>query len=141
MDYMVSRVRLLHAWQTGQPGGIGFGEEQYVDLNRTRLAINPAEELVAMHLSRAETSSLVPHLADEDYVLAFSFFRDFMPERHLYRVNDVLAEVINETTQRTSIDLADYYALPAADRPAWLLTKAKAVSRSGLKPGPRTRPD
>jgi hypothetical protein len=133
VQYLVARLRLLSAMQMGQPGGISFGDEQYATLERKVLVVNPATTLLDMHLTSGELAGLVPHLGDEDFVLAFSFFRDFMPERNLYRVNEVVANVINWRVGHTVIDMSDYYSRDPAQRPAWLAQKALALSHVRIR--------
>ncbi|HEY3354463.1 MAG TPA: HEAT repeat domain-containing protein, partial [Polyangia bacterium] len=118
--YLAARLRLLTCIQTGQPGGVSYGDTQYAASRfrpargpaRQEPVVNPFTELLAMKLTVGELPLLVPRLADESFMPTFSYWRDFHPQRTLHRVSWAAAEIINAVATR---DLADLPAYQAAD--------------------------
>ena len=79
--------------------------------------INPYLELRALKLAVADLTVLAPYLAKEEYMLAFSYWRDFHPDRTLHLTAWPIAELIDEAARRDLADLSTLYALPREARP------------------------
>src|SRR5262249_30871788 len=78
--------------------------------------INPYRELGEMKLTVADLPALVPYLADENYLLAFSYWRDFHPNRTLHQVNWAVAELVNDAAARDLADLNTFSGLDEEGR-------------------------
>ena len=122
IEYLAKRLRLLNCFQMGQPGGVRYEDPQFIepgfkvykaDEDKKAFAINPYIKLKEMKLKIAELPVLVPFLADENFMLAFSYWRDFHPDRTLHRVNWAVANIINETAMHELIDVSHYSSLDA----------------------------
>ena len=100
VTYLARRLRLLNCFQWGQPGGVDFRDPQYAESRKFNEqgtpVVNPYVELRSMHLQISELPTLIPFLADENFLPTFSFWRDFHSDRTLYRVNGIVAALINE---------------------------------------------
>jgi hypothetical protein len=121
IKFLADRLRLLNCWQWGQPGGVNYEDEQYCDPDSKgdksgKVVINPYNELRKMKLQIADLPTLVPYLADEDYMLVFSYWRDFHPSRTLHQVNWAIAGLLNETAKRDLAELATFTSLDEAGR-------------------------
>src|SRR5207244_3150902 len=130
-EYLAKRLRLLNAFQWGQPGNVDFKGRMTREPMSTfppmaRLAsrppgtevINPLVELTKMKLEVRELPPLLPFLDDENFVLANGYWRDFHPGRTLYRVNSFVARLINVAATTDLIDWAKYSAGDAESRQA-----------------------
>ncbi len=99
VKFLADRLRLLNCAQWGQPGDVNYTDPQWSapgSAGDRKEVINPFNELRAMKLSPTELAFLAPYLTDDDFMLVFSFWRDFHPERHLHRVNWAVQDIINE---------------------------------------------
>ena len=124
IKYLAERLRLLNCHQWGQPGGVSYRDEQFASAQQSKekpaAVINPFNELTAMKLAVADLPPLVPYLADEDYMLVYSYWRDFHPGRDLHQVNFAVAEIVNATAKRDLADLGAFNRLDEAGRKAHL---------------------
>lgn len=96
--YMADRLRLLTCRQWGQPGGISFSDQQsnLPDANGAEnYVLNPLTTLAEMKLTRADCAELLPYLEDRNFVLGYSFFRDFHPSRSMHRVGELVCLLLN----------------------------------------------
>jgi hypothetical protein len=122
IKYLAARLRLINCRQMGQPGGVDYQDEQSSapfagkDANKGKPVINPANELHALKLQAADLPALAPSLADDNFMLMFSYWRDFHPSRSVYQVNMVVAELMNEAAARDLAELATYNGLDEAGR-------------------------
>ena len=115
--YLAKRIRLLNAFQWGQPGGVDFGAPQSREprsdqRNKPNASgvetINPLIELRNMHLEVRDLPTLIPFLDDDNFVLAYGYWRDFHPDRDLYRVNGFVVRFVNDAARRELIDWSAY---------------------------------
>lgn len=118
VQYLAARLRLLNCIQLSQPGGLNIRAKQMAEPFRKvsfkgTEVINPYSELRAMKLEIAELPELIPFLADENFVLAFSYWRDFHPDRQLHRVNEAVADIVNDVAKRDLANLKVFAHLPA----------------------------
>ncbi|MHB1036169.1 MAG: hypothetical protein ACYC35_18070 [Pirellulales bacterium] len=130
IEYLAPRLRLLNCFQWGQPGGVNYNDPQAAEPGRelallattdpTVTVINPYVELCRMDLRVAELPALVPYLADENFMLTFSFWRDFHPDRELHQVNWAVARVINAAARREVVQIGGFCDLNAERRRAFL---------------------
>ncbi len=125
IKYLADRLRLLNCIQMSQPGGIDYDQPQYrLPMGKSGESkvevINPYTELEKMKLTVADLVTLAPHLADENYMLAFSYWRDFHPDRTLHMVNWAVADLVNAAAKRDLADLATYFRLDPAGKQAHL---------------------
>jgi hypothetical protein len=133
IKYLCNRLRLLNCIQFYQPGGISLSSKQYsvpsttFDKSRQALAnwpiyhegeelpqyevINPYDELLKMSLTPADVKLIVPYLEDNDYIVAFSFHRDFKSERYLHKVNSVISDIILKSIGKSFVDLRNFDSL------------------------------
>jgi hypothetical protein len=100
--YLASRLRLLHCVQPGQPGGVSYDDPQYRDPCKPFThpkddpkVINPYVELQKLNLNTDDLLVLAPYAADRDYLLTYSYWRNFAPERTLHRVGWVIGDLVN----------------------------------------------
>jgi hypothetical protein len=128
IDSLCRRVRLVNAFQAGQPGGIWYGEAQYAEpcgintdasfgLRQGKtVVINPLVELAGpipgggvywrsaksegMELTVADIPALAEHLREDWFVLAVSFHRSFTPSRTLHHTRPLVASLINRLARR-----------------------------------------
>jgi hypothetical protein len=104
--WLAERLRLLNCLQLGQPSDVNYHDPQFSTVDKrddeakTGDVINPFNELLALKLTVAELPSIVPALADTNFMPTFSYWRNFHPSRTLHRVNWVVARVINRTAKR-----------------------------------------
>ncbi len=113
---LADRIRLLKCRQWGQPGGIDYGETQFASPEGTgEKVINPYAELLALKLLPADIKVLLPYLRDQDFILAFSYWRSFHPDRHLHRVSWVVAAIINQAAAQELVDDRAVAALADSD--------------------------
>lgn len=114
-DYLTGKLNLLNYVQLGQPGGISYNMPQtripYLkmfkdttikedkDLERYYV-INPFEEIIKLKPTKAELIQLSALLDDSTFIPAYSYFRDFFPDRTVHQVNWVVAELINQVEHR-----------------------------------------
>jgi hypothetical protein len=117
IDYLAKRLRLLNCQQWGQPGGVNYedlqnsepfagGRKKGVEL------INPVVELEKLNLDVADLPVLIPFLGDDDYMLVFSYWRDFHPDRTLHQVNWIIVGLVNHVAAH---DLADFASFVGQD--------------------------
>ena len=66
--------------------------------------INPLVEMDNLKLEVKELPALLPFIDDENYVLAYGYWRDFHPTRYMYQVNGFVVEIINRVAHRDLID-------------------------------------
>ncbi len=106
IKFLAGHLRLLNCFQSGQPGGVNYSDPQYVDHGERwnpkggNEVPNPYVELLRMKLSIRDLLTLVPFLADEDFLPTFSYWRDFHPDRSLHRVRWLVANLVNEAAKR-----------------------------------------
>lgn len=127
IKYLVDRLRLLNCIQNSQPGGISYSSTQYsvpiasfskaipalsnfpmrnqADELKNFEVINPYVELLKMELSPTDIKIIAPYLADPDYILAYSFHRDFMSQRVLYKVSWVVSDIFLNSVGKEFLDL------------------------------------
>jgi hypothetical protein len=126
VQYLAARIRLLNAFQWGQPGGVDFDagqtRESSAELAKKRhkgatVTLNPIVELERMKLEVKDLPALLPSLDDENFVVAYGYWRDFHPGRNLYRVNYFVLNLINEAAAKELIPHA-YLAADATRRKA-----------------------
>lgn len=121
IEFLAAHLRLLHCVQWGQPGGVSYSDPQYLKPLREykgtpETVVNPFNELHAMNMTVGELASLVPFLADEDFMPTYSYWRNFHPGRTLHRVNWAVAELVNETAGRDLADLEKFGTLSAGEK-------------------------
>ena len=109
--YLGQHLRLLHAAQWGQPGGVDFeGKKSLpagVNEDKTNIAslkINPYGELKHIVVQTEDLPLLLPFLDDQNYVLAYGYWRNFHPGRSLYRANDLVAGIINAVAKHPLVN-------------------------------------
>jgi len=127
IDYLLKRLKLLNCIQESQPGGISYKSTQYsipsVSLSKSMQVldnfpmynneidyevINPYNELLKIELKVDDIMRVAPYLANSDYILAYSFFRDFQPQRILYKVNWVVADIILNSVGKDFTDMNSF---------------------------------
>jgi hypothetical protein len=133
INYLAKRLRLLNCIQWGQPGDISYMSEQYsvpiasfidpkqpksnfpsgFDQEKTHgyEVINPYEELLNMSLSVKDLKTFVPYLFCSDYILGYSFFRDFQPQRTLHKVNWAVSNIILKSVGKEFLDMSTFDTL------------------------------
>ncbi|MEL6345964.1 MAG: hypothetical protein AAFV53_22830 [Myxococcota bacterium] len=105
IEHLLDRLRLLNAIQWGQPGGVDYNEAQFDtpidgrDPEASTALLNPFTALRAMDLAPADIPTLLPALEDDDFMVMFSYWRDFHPDRSMHRVRDAVAWLINEAAE------------------------------------------
>lgn len=115
--YLAKRMRLLNCIQMSQPGGVSYSDKQtrdslYAQNFEDRVTvINPYNELKHMKLNVGELKHLVPWLSDDNYMLVFSYWRDFHPTRTFHRVNWAIADIINDVAKRDLANLEKFTRL------------------------------
>jgi hypothetical protein len=127
IKYLTDRLRILNCIQDSQPGGISFSSTQYSipisffsksipaksnfplrnidDKLKKYEVINPYDELIKMKLTPLEIKIIAPYLAGSDYILAYSFHRDFAPQRVLFKVSFVASDIILKSIGKEFLDL------------------------------------
>jgi hypothetical protein len=142
--YLADRLRLLNCFQWGQPGGVNFDDPQsdrprgtsvWVDgaaeaakqQDKPIDVINPYGALRSMKLEVRDVPPLLPYLADENFTLTYSYWRDFHPGRTMYRVNELVASIVNGVAKHDLADMATYAALDANGKKQHLEQVAKWV--------------
>jgi hypothetical protein len=127
IKYLAERIKLLNCFQQSQPGGISYKSEQFsvpvttfIELKQPRSnfpagfdqekikgfeVINPYNELLNMKLSLNDITLLVPYLASHDYILGYSFFRDFQSQRVLHKVSWVVSDIILNSVGKEFLNL------------------------------------
>ncbi len=138
IEYLAERLRLLNCIQWSQPGGISYMSDQYsvpivsfLDQKQPKSnfpsgfnqektqgyeVMNPYEELINMGLRVKDLKPFVPYLANSDYILGYSFFRDFRPQRTLHKVNWVVSNIILNSIGKEFLDLSTFDALDTATK-------------------------
>jgi hypothetical protein len=120
INFLADHLRLLNAIQMGQPGDVNYADEQHAEpFARAKAAtkvINPYNELLSMKLDIADIPTLAPHLADENFMLAYSYWRDFHTKRTLHQVNWAIAAVINDTAKKDLSEVGLYMSLDDAGK-------------------------
>ena len=115
IDYLAPRLRLLHGRQPGQPARVDFAYPQYKEApaslytleGRSPTAvIDPYSELSAIMKNPENIPAFLPYVKDKNYISTVGYWRDFAPERNLYRVRDFVAELINKAAQTSLIDVS-----------------------------------
>lgn len=122
IDFLSKKFVLLNYFQDGQPNSISYDMFQtslpwsiilkdttlnsYESFEKYRV-INPYNEILALKPSIAEVAPLVDMLADSTYILAFTYFRDFFPDRTIHQINWVVNDLLFEVTKKRFID--NYY--------------------------------
>ena len=140
IDFLAPRLRLLNCRQYEQPGAINFGDPQFKEAlqypeslgkidflgwhwrpgaNGTEV-INPYVELLSIMQNHDNIPWLLPYLKDKNYVVAVGYWRDFHPARHLTRVNDLVAGLINYSAKGTVVDLGKFESLSSAKQDSYL---------------------
>ncbi|HYF49659.1 MAG TPA: hypothetical protein VEJ63_09650 [Planctomycetota bacterium] len=123
--YLCERLRLLNCIQMSQPGDVNYSDPQSSTPHSTTAAqaggggaprINPYVELKNLKLDIADIPTLVPHLADENFMPTFSYWRDFHPKRTLHQVNWAVAALINDTAKKDLAELGTYMTLDEAGK-------------------------
>ena len=134
IEYLAARLRLLNCFQWGQPGGVDYNDPQTAkpgwrlaeDQMRQRWSnpyvrhsspvVNPYVELCEMGIQVAELPVLVPFLADENFMLTYSYWRTFHPNRTLHRVNWAVANLVDGAAKRNLAQLRTFTALDEQGR-------------------------
>ncbi len=139
--FLADRLRLVNCRQPGWPADINFYVQQRsvpmggsihtltVDYDRGVEWINPVTELFDMKLEPSDLGTLLPYLAKEDFVLAYQVWRPWTPGWHLFQVNELVADMVNEVAGQKLVDINDYYALSEDERPTFIAAMI-AKSRS-----------
>ena len=125
-SYLATRLRLLNCMQCGQPGDVNYWDDQHVESFAKlyesgaepgdALVINPYVELMNLKLRVDELASLVPHLADENFMPTYGYWRNFHPSRTLHRVKWAVARILNTAAMRDLADLDTYSELDDAGK-------------------------
>jgi hypothetical protein len=112
--YLASRLKLLHCVQPGQPAFVRYNDPQFANPclpfmppKNDPKVINPFTELEKLQLTTNDLLTLAPFATDEDYLLTYSYWRDFTPERQLHRVSWVVGALINETAGQALVQTTD----------------------------------
>jgi len=133
IDYLCDHIRILNAFQAGQPGGVDFDGPQYAepsglidaawsgDRGKTEV-LNPLVALDALDLNIADIEVLAPHLLDERVLPTVGFWRDFSPRRETYRVAEIVSWKIDAVAHEKVAHLKELASLDKAG-------KAAAVAR------------
>ncbi|MFN8610723.1 MAG: HEAT repeat domain-containing protein [Vulcanimicrobiota bacterium] len=106
LGYLADRLRLLTCHQWGQPGGISFSDQQSDRPEGQpdgHPVINPLTTLAEMKLTRSDCQFLLTYLEDRNFVLGYSFFRDFHPDRNMHRVSELVCLLFNQAAQKQLI--------------------------------------
>ena len=146
IEYLAARLRLLNCFQWMQPGGVGFSEPQFEqprhfrypfdDQGRdSRRVVNPWVELLALKPRLADFDALAPFVLDRSFMPTFGFWRDFHPDRELYRVCDLVARAINWEARKTLVDADALAALSERERQA-AMAEASAWAREHGRASP-----
>lgn len=120
--FLANKLRLLNCFQMGQPGGVNYTDPQSADIGvspvyeERNIVINPYNELMELKLSVVEIPYLTPYLNDENFMLTFSYWRDFHPSRTFHRVNWAIAKIIDDTAKKELSNLSKYYQLKEEGR-------------------------
>jgi|GEM_PF-2871832 len=108
--YLASRLRLLHCVQLMAPGDVSYDDPQYRDAWKPwprpkddPKVINPYVELKRLNLDTTDLLVLAPYAEDKDYLLTYSYWRYFKPERTLHRVGWVIGDLVNYVAGKTLI--------------------------------------
>ena len=112
IKFLAEHLRLLNCAQWGQPGDVNYADPQTsgaMNAQDRKPVINPFNELRAMKMTGAELAVLAPFLMDDDYMLVYSYWRDFHPERHLHRVNWAVEALVNEAAGSKIAQLQDSF--------------------------------
>jgi len=133
INYLVDKLPLLNCVQLGQPGGINYRMPQTAIPYAQVLAdttiideqgyekyyvINPYEEIIKLKLSLAEASQLVDLLVDSSYIPAYSYHRDFFPERTVHQVNFVVNNLLFDITNKRFINFSHFDTLSVQEQAA-----------------------
>jgi hypothetical protein len=133
IKYLTKRLKLLNCIQNSQPGGIRYSSTQYSvpvsffskslpfysnfpmrnidDTLKGFVVINPYNELLNLKLTPLDIKIIAPYLADPDYILAYSFHRDFAPQRVLHKVSWVASDIILKSIGKEFFDLNAFESL------------------------------
>jgi hypothetical protein len=95
IDYLGRRLKFLHVMQDMQPGDVYYDSAMPYSLSGI-YCINPNLELKRMDLNAHDLAALAPYAADQDYMLTYSYFRDFHPSRTLHRVSWAVEKLAND---------------------------------------------
>lgn len=119
IEFLCARLRLLNAFQFGQPGGVDFDGPQFAEPcglsddatwggggGKTPV-INPLTELQSLGLQVADIPTLAGHLREDWFVPAVGFWRDFHPDRRLHRTRPLLAGIINGLAKHDLVEPPD----------------------------------
>jgi len=139
IGYLADRLRLVNVRQPGWPADMEFCDPQrsvpmggsiysHVDHYRGEARLNPMRELTIMRLEPADLQALLPHLACEDYVLAYHAWRPWSPTWHLFQVNELVADLANEAAGVRFVDLRDYYSRDSAARADYISESQKRAA-------------
>jgi hypothetical protein len=138
VEYLAKRLKLLNAFQWGQPGGVDFeGRQTREPLSPRRggegadagiETINPLVTLAKMELAVKDIPVLLPYVDDEDFILAYGYWRDFHPGRTLYPVKAFAVQLIDQTACRELMDWAAYARSDAAGKKAMMDEARKWVA-------------
>lgn len=113
IKFHADRLRLLNCFQFSQPGGVNYRDPQSANAgyryDKNEPVINPYNELLDMKITLAELPVLVPYLGDENFMLTFSYWRDFHPNRTFHQVNWAVAKIIDDAAKSNLSELNAYY--------------------------------
>ncbi len=147
VEYLATRMRLLNAFQRDQPGDVVFNEPQTREARSSLQVvpgkkvgtetINPLVEFRKMQLEVKDLPALLPFLDDDNFVLAYGYWRDFHPGRYLYTVNSFIAELVNHAA---ACDIIDWDTYSGADERQRRVLREKAQKWIDSDAG-RTRTD
>jgi hypothetical protein len=107
IKFLAERLRLLNCFQWGQPGGVSYEDPQYAEAraaaDKRTETINPYVELSRMELAVDEVPHLLPWIDDPDFMVMYSYWRNFHPSRTMHRVREAVAWLINEAAHRSLV--------------------------------------
>jgi len=123
-NYLVERLRLLNCMQRGQPDKVHFTDAQisvsydsvlsdtsirsYWEKLLRYKVINPYSEILAMNPQISEIQSMLPYLNDSSFIPTYWYWRDFYHTRKLYRLNEVILDLIDQITKGHFFDINSF---------------------------------
>ncbi len=141
IDYLVDRLRLISCRQMGWPSDVNLLDEQRsvpcrsglweVDRGRGKEVINPYFELQSMEVTPSEAVSLIPRLADEDYLLTYHFWRPWHPDWDTFSVNELIESLINDAAGPVIADLREFHSISPQERPEYLAGVNQRIASQG----------
>ncbi|MBI1306888.1 MAG: hypothetical protein GC181_09795 [Bacteroidetes bacterium] len=124
IKFLLDRLHILNCVQFFQPGGVNYSQVQtnvpvsrvlqdtsyndFWEIFMPYQVINPYNELIEMDLELSEVKILLPHLLDSSFIPTFSYHRDFLSSRVLYRYDWVVENLVFNATNRRLLS-NDYF--------------------------------